>query len=208
MKNIILPFFPQLTPSQQERLEALPALYTSWNAAINVISRKDIGNLMLHHVLHSLAIARLITFAPGTRILDAGTGGGFPGIPLAILNPQAHFTLVDSIGKKIRVVSEILQALELTNVTPLATRFESIPEKFDFVTGRAVSGLPDFLRMTREKIRHKGFNELPNGILYLSGGVPAEGFVLPGFKLKEYALSDWFGDPWFASKKLFHLVPC
>ena len=180
-------------------------LYREWNARINVISRKDIDQVAVHHILHSLAIAKIISFKPGTTIMDAGTGGGFPGIPLAVLFPEVKFTLVDSIGKKIRVVEAISGELGLTNVCAVNSRFESVDRKFDFVTGRAVSNLPLFLSMVAPCVKKQGFNKLANGILYLTGGeIGAEIEKLPG-KRVTYNLSDHFTGDYFTTKKLVHL---
>jgi 16S rRNA (guanine527-N7)-methyltransferase len=205
MLNAILSYFPSLTPLQIKRFEYLSVLYPEWNAKINVISRKDIGQLYLHHVLHSLAIARVIRFANGTTVLDAGTGGGFPGIPLAILFPETRFTLVDSIGKKIKVVEGVSNELELTNVVSLNARFESVNRTFDFVTGRAVSNVPLFFSMVRHRIRKSGVNDLPNGILYLTGGdVAEETASLPAI-VKAYPIADFFSEPYFDTKKVVHI---
>lgn len=151
---------------KKKQLEQLEGLYREWNEKINVISRKDIGELEIHHVLHSMAIAKVISFKPGTRVMDVGTGGGFPGIPLAILFPETDFFLVDSIGKKIKVVREIVTALGLKNVRAEQLRVEEVKEKFDFIVSRAVTAFPTFMSWTRNRIRKGGNNELPNGILY------------------------------------------
>ncbi len=167
----IVSYFPQLTSLQQERLTLLGQLYRKWNDKINVISRKDIDALYVHHVLHSLAIAKIISFRPRTRVMDVGTGGGFPGIPLSIFFPEAEFYLIDSIAKKIKVVNEIAAALELQNVKAEQRRVETVPEKFDFIVSRAVTAFPDFLKLIRNKIRPGKENELPNGVLYLKGEI-------------------------------------
>ena len=180
-------------------------LYREWNAMINVISRKDIDQVALHHILHSLAIAKIIRFRPGTTIMDAGTGGGFPGIPLAVIFPDVHFTLVDSIGKKIKVVEAVAQGLGLANVTAVNARFESVHGKFDFITGRAVSNLPLFLSMVAPLVKKPGFNDLPNGILYLTGGEIEPDLNKIQAGVTTYNLSDHFGDAYFTTKKLVHL---
>lgn len=207
MNSIISKYFPRLTPAQVQQFGALPGLYSEWNARINVISRKDIEHLEVHHVLHSLAIARAVKFKPGTRILDIGTGGGFPGIPLAILFPEASFLLADSIGKKIRVVSEIAGALGLENVEAVKARAEEMKGSFDFVTGRAVIALPDFMRIAARKVSTTSFNSMKNGILYLKGGdFGDETRGLRG-KVTVFSLSDWFSEDFFETKKLIHIAP-
>lgn len=168
--DIITSYFPELTKIQREQIQELDKLYRHWNAQINVISRKDIDNLMVHHVLHSMSIARVIHFIRGTRIMDIGTGGGFPGIPLAIMFPQCHFTLVDSVGKKVLVTQEIANAINLSNVTVLKLRGEEIAEKFDFVVSRAVAPIPQLLSWVEKNIKPGGANTLPNGLICLKGG--------------------------------------
>ena len=179
----------------------------SWNRRINVVSRKDVENLEVHHILFSLSIARFFSFHAGTKIMDAGTGGGLPGIPLAIFFPEVRFTLVDSIAKKIRVVSEISRELELTNITPVTGRFEDIPGTFDFITGRAVTGLPALAEMLMGKISPASNHSFPNGILYLKGGNFDEELkkVRAGYTL--YSLSEYFQEPFFETKKLIHIYP-
>lgn len=201
----ILTHFPTLTDLQIRQFEAIGDLYKEWNSKINVISRKDIDNLYLHHLLHSLAIARYVTFANGTRIMDVGTGGGFPGIPLAILFPASHFLLLDSIGKKIRVVREIAEAIGLTNVEAIQSRAEEEKRKFHFVVSRAVMPLPDLIRIIRKNIAKEQINALPNGIICLKGGeLTAE---LHPFRqiAEEVALSNYFSDPFFQTKKLVYV---
>ena len=201
----ILTYFPTLTDLQIRQFEAIGDLYKEWNSKINVISRKDIDNLYLHHLLHSLAIARYVTFANGTRIMDVGTGGGFPGIPLAILFPESHFLLLDSIGKKIRVVREIAEAIGLTNVEAIQSRAEEEKRKFHFVVSRAVMPLPDLIRIIRKNIAKEQINALPNGIICLKGGeLTAE---LHPFRqiAEEVALSNYFSDPFFQTKKLVYV---
>lgn len=203
--NYIEKYFSGLSASQEEQFAELLDLYKEWNARINVISRKDIDNLYLHHVLPSLGIAKIIRFRTGSEILDAGTGGGFPGIPLAILFPQVNFHLVDSIGKKITVVQEVSKALGLKNVTAEKSRAEDINRKYDFVVSRAVSSLDVLYGWFRGKIKSGQNNEIPNGILYLKGGELEE--ELKGLKCKAhiYSLSDYFEEEFFSSKHLVHL---
>ncbi|MCK9423885.1 MAG: 16S rRNA (guanine(527)-N(7))-methyltransferase RsmG [Bacteroidales bacterium] len=205
MTTLICKYFPELSALQRQRFGLLENLYREWNTKINVISRKDIDHLVLHHVLHSLGIARIISFKSGTTIMDAGTGGGFPGIPLAILFPEVHFTLVDSIGKKIKVVEDITRRLGLSNVSALNTRVETVQETFDFVTGRAVTNIPQFLSLARKRIRKTGFNDLPNGILYLTGGEMEPKLTSLQSHIITYELSIYFEEPWFLTKKLVHL---
>lgn len=202
--EVIQQYFPRLSDVQVSRLEALEPLYTEWNAKINVISRKDIGELYIRHVLHSLGIAKVQPFAPGSKILDVGTGGGFPGIPLAILFPETEFLMVDAIGKKIKVVQEVAQALELRNVRTAHIRAEKIREQFDFVVSRAVTNMPDFVQWVRNKTTREHRHDLKNGILYLKGGDLSE--ELKNFpKAKEYLLSDFFSEDFFETKKVVHL---
>lgn len=225
--TLINHYFPNLTAEQQERFAALDALYHDWNAKINVISRKDIDNLYEHHVLHSLGIAEIINFRPGTRVLDLGTGGGFPGIPLAIFFPEVHFHLVDSIGKKIRVCNEVIAALGLENVTTQHARAEEIKyqknpkklrkgeepapaegflkERFDFVVSRAVMPLADLVKISRPHITQRQQNALPNGLIALKGGeleheaaaVRSEKLITP--------LSDFFAEEYFQTKKVVYV---
>ena len=183
----------------------MESLYREWNTMINVISRKDIDHLATHHILHSLAIAKAVSFKPGTCIMDAGTGGGFPGIPLAVMFPECSFTLVDSIGKKIRVINTIAEELKLSNVTTFNARFESIRNSFDFVTGRAVSSLPLFVSMVKDRIRIKELNDIPNGVLYLTGGEFEQDLSMIRASSDTWRLADFFSDPYFSSKKLVHL---
>lgn len=202
--NFISDYF-KLTARQAEQFAQLDALYRDWNSKINVISRKDIDNLYEHHVLHSLAIAKWIPFQPETTILDVGTGGGFPGIPLAIMFPQCQFVLVDSIGKKIKVASEVAKALGLTNVVCKQERVEEEKEKFDFVVSRAVMPLPDLVKLVRKNISNKHRNAIPNGLIVLKGGdLQAE--VAPYIKTAEIApCSKWFKGEWFETKQLIYL---
>lgn len=202
--KIITDYF-KLTDRQAEQFAQLDALYRDWNSKINVISRKDIDNLYEHHVLHSLAIAKWIPFQPDSYILDVGTGGGFPGIPLAIMFPQCQFVLVDSIGKKIKVASEVAKALGLTNVVCKQERVEEEKEKFDFVVSRAVMPLPDLVKLVRKNISNKHRNAIPNGLIVLKGGdLQAE--VAPYIKTAEIApCSKWFKGEWFETKQLIYL---
>jgi len=177
-------------------------LYRYWNQRVNLISRKDIDNLWLHHILHSLAIAKVIRFSSGTTILDAGTGGGFPGIPLAVMFPESTFTLADSIAKKINIVKEIQQGLNLQNVIPVNCRVEKIREKFDFVTGRAVTDLAAFIRLVRKLVKPESLNEIPNRILYLTGGEIDMQSLNSFTGCRIINLSGFFNEPWFDTKKL------
>lgn len=204
MKNI-LKYFPDLNSIQQEQFQQLLPLYSEWNAKINVISRKDIDQLYERHVLHSLSIAKIINFSKGTQILDVGTGGGFPGIPLAIMFPEANFHLVDSIGKKIKVVHEVASALELKNLTSEHTRAENVNGKFDFIVSRAVTRLPDFYQWVSGKLKSKSKNSLPNGILYLKGGDFYDEIKQIKTPTKVYELSELFDEDFFVTKKLVHL---
>lgn len=201
----ILKYFPNLTPDQIEKFQALDALYHDWNSKINVISRKDIDNLYEHHVLHSLGIAQVIRFRPGTTVMDLGTGGGFPGIPLAILFPEVKFHLVDSIKKKILVCTEVAQALGLKNVTTRWCRAEEEKQRFDYVVSRAVMPLADLVKIVRKNISPKQQNALPNGLICLKGG-ELENEVLP---MKSHvditALSDYFKEEFFETKKVVYV---
>lgn len=194
-----------LTPLQEQQFAALGVLYPEWNAKINVISRKDIDNLYEHHILHSLAIARLISFKPGTQIMDVGTGGGFPGIPLAIMFPECKFLLVDSIGKKIKVAGEIAQAIGLQNVNCVQERIEDEKGTFDFIVSRAVMPLGDLVKLTRKNIAKQQHNALPNGLICLKGGeLQAE--MQPFRNIAEQtALSTWFDEEYFKTKKILYL---
>jgi 16S rRNA (guanine527-N7)-methyltransferase len=195
----------RITPVQEAQLLRMADLYRIWNEQINVISRKDIGEIYTRHILHSLSIAKIIDFKPGTRVIDVGCGGGFPGMPLAVLFPDVSFTLIDSIGKKIKVVNEVASALELENVTGLNERSEHIKMKFDFVLSRAVTAFPNFVKLTRHLVSNVHQNALPNGILYLKGG-DFEDEIKPFRKQIElYPISLYFNDPYFETKKVIYL---
>lgn len=201
----IIAHFPELTEKQREQFAALYDLYSDWNAKINVISRKDIDNLYEHHVLHSLAIAKAITFRPGTSILDFGTGGGFPGVPLAILFPECHFKLIDGTGKKILVATEVAKAIGLENCQPEHLRGEEEKGKYDFVVSRAVMPLPDLVKIVKKNISKKQQNAMPNGIICLKGGdVSAE--IQPFKKIVEVMpIENWFKEEWFKGKNVIYL---
>ena len=205
MIEIIKKYFPQLSAKQIEQFTALNALYHDWNAKINVISRKDIDNLYEHHVLHSLAIAKRINFREGTNILDFGTGGGFPGIPLAILFPEANFKLIDGTGKKVRVAQEVANAIGLENVLPVHLRGEEEKGKFDFIVSRAVMPLPDLIKIVKKNIACDQHNVLPNGVIALKGG-NLEGELMPYKRIAEKTeLSLWFEEDWFKEKYLIYV---
>ena len=205
MIEIIKKYFPQLTPKQEEQFAALDALYHDWNAKINVISRKDIDNLYEHHILHSLAIAKYINFREGTNILDFGTGGGFPGVPLAIFFPEANFKLIDGTGKKVRVAQEVADAIGLENVLPSHLRGEEEKGKFDFIVSRAVMPLPDLMKIVKKNIASDQHNVLPNGVIVLKGGNLDE--ELKPYKniAEKTELSQWFDEEWFKEKYLIYV---
>jgi 16S rRNA (guanine527-N7)-methyltransferase len=202
----ILSYFPHLTEEQRQQFVALYDLYADWNQKINVISRKDIENLYEHHVLHSLAIAKAITFRPGTRILDFGTGGGFPGIPLAILFPDSTFKLIDGTGKKIRVATEVAQAIGLKNCHPAHLRGEEEKGLYDFVVSRAVMPLPDLMKIVKKNITKKDQkNVLPNGVIVLKGG-DVQGETTPFRNIVEVMdISNWFHEDWFKQKYVIYV---
>ncbi|MBQ9286144.1 MAG: 16S rRNA (guanine(527)-N(7))-methyltransferase RsmG [Bacteroidaceae bacterium] len=203
--DLIYHYFPSLTPQQRKSFDALDELYHDWNAKINVISRKDIDNLYEHHVLHSLGIAEVISFRPGTHVLDLGTGGGFPGIPLAIMFPEVRFHLVDSIGKKIRVCNEVVAALGLDNVTTQQVRAEELRERYDFVVSRAVMPLADLVRITRKLVARTSRNALPNGLIALKGGeLEREAAAVGGEKLVT-PLGEFFAEEFFVTKKVVYV---
>ena len=200
----IIKYFPNLTETQLQQFQKLEALYHDWNAKINVISRKDIDELYLKHVLHSLAIAKIQKFEPGTYVLDVGTGGGFPGIPLAILFPETRFYLIDVILKKINVVKAVAEGLELKNVKAEQMRAEIVKGDFDFIVSRAVTNMPDFVSWIKDKIKKQNKHLLPNGILYLKGGDLTQ--ELADFpKATEYNIADFFENDFFETKKVVHL---
>lgn len=201
----ILKYFPQLTETQRAQFAALYDLYAEWNAKINVISRKDIENLYLHHVLHSLGIAKLIAFKPGTDVLDVGTGGGFPGIPLAILLPECRFTLIDSIGKKIKVGTAVSEAIGLKNITLKHLRVQEEKGKYDFVVSRAVMPMDELVPLVRKNMKPQGKNALPNGLICLKGGELQH--ELQPFRnvAEQFSLSDYFSEPFFETKKVVYV---
>ncbi len=203
--DIILKYFPNLSDRQKEQFAALYNLYYDWNSKINVISRKDIENLYLHHVLHSLGIAKVITFRPGTTVMDMGCGGGFPGIPLAIMFPEVQFHLVDSIGKKVRVATEIATAIGLNNVRATHSRAEEIKEKYNFVVSRAVMQLPELVKICRKNISKEQINALPNGIICLKGGdIQAETRSYKNM-VEITELEDIFDEDFFKDKKVVYI---
>jgi 16S rRNA (guanine527-N7)-methyltransferase len=202
--ELILKYFPSLNKDQIDKFEKLQALYQDWNLKINLVSRKDIDELYLRHVLHSLGIAKVIEFKEGTKILDVGTGGGFPGIPLAILFPESNFYLVDSIAKKLKVVDEVVAGIGLTNVKTTHSRVEDIKGTYDFIVSRAVAAMPTFVHWVKGKIAKKQNHELKNGILYLKGGDLTE--ELQNYKsATQYNLCDYYTEDFFETKKVVHL---
>ena len=203
--DLLLKYFPSITARQIEQFNRLPALYSHWNNQINVISRKDIGQLFERHILHSLGIAKVISFLPGEKVLDVGTGGGFPGIPLAILFPDTEFYLVDSIGKKIKVVQGIADALGLQNVKAAHLRAEQVNEKFDFVVSRAVTRLKEFYPWVKGKFNKQSKNKMPNGILYLKGGDLEQEIAEAGLAVQQYYLKDYFDEEFFETKQVIYV---
>ena len=204
--ELILKYFPDLTEEQKRQFAALYDLYTDWNSKINVISRKDIENLYEHHVLHSLGIAKVIRFKPGTKVMDLGTGGGFPGIPLAILFPEVQFHLVDSIGKKVRVATEIAGSIGLKNVTTRHARAEEEKQLFDFVVSRAVMPLTDLLKIIRKNISPKQQNALPNVLICLKGGELERETMPVKNKTTMWNLKEFFGEEFFETKKVVYVA--
>ena len=203
--QLILSYFPSLSETQIAQFERLQALYEDWNSKINVISRKDMDQFYIHHVLHSLGIAKVMTFLPGTKVLDIGTGGGFPGIPLAILFPETHFHLVDSIGKKISVVKDVAKQLKLSNVEAQQARAEQLVRKYDFVISRAVTQMVNFYPWVKGKIKKEHFNEFQNGILYLKGGDVDEEMEALDKSYVVYHLEDYFKEEFFQTKKVVYM---
>ncbi|MDO4880542.1 MAG: 16S rRNA (guanine(527)-N(7))-methyltransferase RsmG [Capnocytophaga sp.] len=202
--DIILHYFPEISSNQIEKFHKAMQLYKGWNEKINVISRKDIDQIATRHFLHSLGIAKIQSFLAGSQILDVGTGGGFPGIPLAILFPETQFYLVDSIGKKIKVVQEIAKEIGLTNVKAEQRRAETIASEFDFIVSRAVTQMPEFVNWVKGKVKKKSVHSLSNGILYLKGGNLSEE-LKPFSNVTEFQLSDYFTEDFFETKKVIHL---
>ncbi len=200
MINPVFEYFPELTQTQREQINMLDALYREWNGKINVISRKDIDMLYTHHVLHSLAIAKVLQFAKDTQVVDIGTGGGFPGIPLAILFPKCHFTLIDSIGKKVMVAQEVINALGLTNAVAIKARAEELKGKFDFVVTRAVAPLPTLHGWVKNLVKPGGVNFLPNGIIALKGGNLKEEIAPFGKKVEKWKISNMYENEFFEEK--------
>ena len=200
---VIHKYFPDLTEKQIQQFSDLQNLYVHWNSQINVISRKNMDTLYVNHVLHSLAIAKVIQFEKGTSVLDIGTGGGFPGIPLAILFPETNFLLVDSIGKKIKVVNEVSATIGLTNVRTMHERAENINETFDFIVSRAVTNMTDFKKWVKGKLNKNHNNSLDNGILYLKGGDLSE--ELMGISHQQYEIADFFKEEFFETKKIIYI---
>lgn len=201
--EIILKYFPEITSEQKNQFERLEDLYKIWNEQINVISRKDLDSLYEKHVLHSLGIAKIMTFSPHTKVLDIGTGGGFPGIPLSILFPEVQFTLIDSIGKKIKVVEAIKKELQLKNVTAIHSRAENIKNKYHFIVSRAVTQMPVFLSWLDAKFDKEEFNPKPNGILYLKGGDLSQ--EMQGLNYELFDLKNVFQEEFFETKKVVYL---
>ncbi len=203
--DLILKYFPNITERQREQFAALLPLYEDWNSKINVISGKDMEHFYEHHVLHSLAIAKVMQFRPMAEILDVGTGGGFPGVPLAIMFPDARFTLVDSIGKKIKVVADVVSQVGLTNVKSMQARAEAVEGEFDFVVSRAVTALPEFVPWVKDKISHSQYHPIRNGILYLKGG-DLEAELRPfAKKVRTWDIADIFTEEFFETKKVIYL---
>ncbi|MGD0341765.1 MAG: 16S rRNA (guanine(527)-N(7))-methyltransferase RsmG [Bacteroidales bacterium] len=205
MEDVIHKYFPALSALQVDMFSKLKPVYEKWNSMINVISRKDMDNFTIHHVLHSLAVAKVISFVPGTRILDIGTGGGFPGVPLAILFPESEFFLLDSTGKKIKVVKEVVRELDLVNVVPLRRRAEEENGKYDFVISRAVTQFQQFVNLSKKNISETRKNSLANGILYLKGGTLDEEIKPFLGRVRVWEIKEFFGEPFFETKKIVYL---
>lgn len=204
MMELILKYFPDLTDEQKKQFEALYDLYVDWNSKINVISRKDIEELYVRHVLHSLGIAKVMEFKPNSKVMDVGTGGGFPGIPLAILFPETQFYLIDVIAKKIKVVNEVAAAIGLKNVVAEQKRAALVDDEFDFIVSRAVTNMPDFVSWVKNKTKKESIHDLKNGILYLKGGDLMEELA-PYRTAVEYNLQDFFEEDFFETKKVVYL---
>jgi 16S rRNA (guanine527-N7)-methyltransferase len=205
MSEIFLRYFPTLSDGQVQKFILLKSLYEDWNSKINVISRKDIDNFNIHHLLHSLSIARIISFAPGTRILDVGTGGGFPGIPLAVMYPESEFMLLDSIGKKIKVVEAVAGDLGLENVKTTVKRAEDEKDKYDFIVSRAVTAFPEFVRLISKNISKDGKNNFRNGIIYLKGGDLEDELKPFKNKVQIWDIKEFFDEPFFETKRIVYL---
>jgi 16S rRNA (guanine527-N7)-methyltransferase len=203
--NKVLSYFPELDSDQIEKLRSLYDAYKYWNEKINVISRKDFHNFYLHHVLHSLAISKIAEFKPGTKILDVGTGGGFPGVPLAIKHPHCHFVLLDSIKKKLKVIEEIKKEINLSNVETVHARVEKYKEQFDFITSRAVTQFPKFINWVKDNIKDEHNNSIRNGIIYLKGGDFKEEINQYKNKVQIFSISEFFTEKFFETKKIIYL---
>ena len=206
MEDPVLKYFPDITASQAAQFARLRELYAEWNNKINLISRKDFDNFEIHHVLHSLAIAKVIDFRKGSSVLDVGTGGGFPGIPLALLFPETEFTLIDSIGKKIIAVAAITSSLGLSNVRPVCSRVEDYKGSFDFIVSRAVTGLSKFIDLTSGKIKPGGNGNMRNGIIYLKGGDLTEELSPFEGKYRLWRIKDYFREPFFETKQVIYMA--
>jgi 16S rRNA (guanine527-N7)-methyltransferase len=205
MEDILLQYFPDLSSGQRDKILSMKPIYERWNRMINVISRKDMEYFFVHHVLHSLAIAKVISFVPRTCILDVGTGGGFPGVPLAIMFPDTEFFLLDSIGKKIKVVTEVARELELSNVIPVRKRAEEESGKYDFIVSRAVTNLTQFVKLTAKNISETSKNHLDNGILYLKGGPVEKEVESYTGRVRIWEIKEFFSEPFFETKKIVYL---
>ncbi len=203
--QLIKKYFPDISKKQVDQLASLDGLYHFWNSKINVVSRRDMDHLYLHHILHSLSIAKVISFQPGSAVLDAGTGGGFPGIPLSILFPETHFLLADSVAKKMKVVDSVIKEIGLTNCMTQCCRVENIQLKFDFVVSRAVTLLPKLIHWISGKIRYKSFNSLQNGLLYLKGGHFEEELKGIPYKYEIFKINHFFSEDFFETKKIVYI---